>query len=48
VSSDSFPRADLRLSNRMASADRLKSIRSFDLFLQTAHVESVALLVADS
>lgn len=33
---------------RMAPAYRLESIRSFDLFPQTAHVESVALLVADS
>jgi 23S rRNA (uracil1939-C5)-methyltransferase len=31
---------------RMAPAYRLESIRSFDLFPQTAHVESVALLVA--
>jgi 23S rRNA (uracil1939-C5)-methyltransferase len=33
---------------RMASAYRLESIRSFDLFPQTAHVESVALLVVAS
>lgn len=31
---------------RMGAAYRLESIRSFDLFPQTAHVESVALLVA--
>ncbi|MBW3571442.1 MAG: methyltransferase domain-containing protein, partial [Gemmatimonadetes bacterium] len=31
---------------RMNAAYRLQSIRSFDLFPQTAHVESVALLVA--
>jgi hypothetical protein len=30
----------------MAPAYRLESIRSFDLFPQTAHVESVALLVS--
>ena len=40
------PAALARDLKRMAAAYRLESIRSFDLFPQTAHVESVALLVA--